>query len=305
LFPALAGVAVTVLAFTLVTALALYLWNSRRLPPPPAARTRQRRRWAALTWIAQRTLVRRPAAQAGFFFTLQIVSRSVPHRVAMATSLALGVAAAVIVLHSVGGVQAVGVPSIPIGVLAIQTMVLGVLLGGFRHAVRVPAELRANWTFQVAWSGDERPYLAGVKRAALVSFCLPALIGLLPVHALALGLRLAAAHFLYGLLVALVLTDLLLLGFRKPPFAASYMPTRNLTLAWPVAALLASLSLYGVAWLERLALSTTRGTVVFFVVVGTLFVTLRIVDRWQRRTRVAMELTELPESATERLSLSG
>jgi protein-S-isoprenylcysteine O-methyltransferase Ste14 len=57
-----------------------------------------------------------------------------------------------------------------------QIIVLLALIAGFRYAVGVPAELAANWTIRMAWDGDERAYLAGVKRAAgLLTVFLPML----------------------------------------------------------------------------------------------------------------------------------
>jgi len=39
-------------------------------------------------------------------------------------------------------------------------VVMGMLLVGFRHLIRVPAELRANWGFQLAWRGQEREFVS-------------------------------------------------------------------------------------------------------------------------------------------------
>ena len=57
------------------------------------------------------------------------------------------------------GSRRVRVPVLSLGLFAVQFVLLGVVLVGFRHAVRIPAERRANWTFRLACSGDERPYL--------------------------------------------------------------------------------------------------------------------------------------------------
>ncbi len=47
--------------------------------------------------------------------------------------------------------------------LSMQPLLYGALLVGFRHVIRVPAELRANWGFQLAWRGRDRAFLAGVE----------------------------------------------------------------------------------------------------------------------------------------------
>ena len=62
-------------------------------------------------------------------------------------------------------------PLLPPGsIIAIQTVIVTLLLAGFRRAVRVPAELRANWVLQMSWRDAERRFLSGVKRAASSRF---------------------------------------------------------------------------------------------------------------------------------------
>jgi hypothetical protein len=58
-----------------------------------------------------------------------------------------------------------------------------------------------------------------------------------------------------------------------------------------------------VARLEHLALSTTRGTVVLFVVTGAILAVIRGIDVWQRRDRREVELDELVDPPTLRLGL--
>ena len=41
------------------------------------------------------------------------------------------------------------------GCWSMQPLLYGALLVGFRHVIRVPAELRANWGFQLAWRGRD------------------------------------------------------------------------------------------------------------------------------------------------------
>jgi hypothetical protein len=45
--------------------------------------------------------------------------------------------------------------------------VIAIVLVGVRHAFAIPAELRANWVFSMAWNGEMRPFVAGVKRAVV------------------------------------------------------------------------------------------------------------------------------------------
>jgi len=254
-FQQLGSVALVALATVAVTAVAAYAWNHRRLRAPAVAqRTKGRAVGAAGRWIAERLVVRRPLARAGFFFTLQTLFRSVPHRLSMATSIALGLAAAAVMLRGVGVRGGDDVAAIPVGLLAVQTVLAMALLAGFRHSIRVPAELGANWTFHLAWAGDHRAYLRGVKRAVLVGVILPVLLAILPLHMLALGSRVALAHFVFGLAIALLVREALLYGFQDLPFASAFQPSGNLQTAGSIYIALFLALAYGLAWVERAVL---------------------------------------------------
>jgi hypothetical protein len=193
--------------------------------------------------------------------------------------------------------------SLPLAVLAIQSMLVIVLAAGFRHAARVPAELRANWTFHVCWSGDERPFLSGARRAAALGLILPILLGLAPLHAIVLGWRAALVHLSVGMLLALALIRLLFLGFRKLPFASSYVPSVNLKALSPIYVLVFLLASYGLAAIERAALGhTTRSLVLVLALAGTVVLVAAVDDR-QRRARQPIDLDEAPAPATQRLGL--
>jgi hypothetical protein len=306
LFLELAGLALRGLALSTVAAVTAYSWNSRRLPVAVfRAPSRAPHVHRALRAAVERLVVRTPATRAGFFFTLQCLSRSVPHRLSIAMSIGVGLAAAAVSLRD-GAVR--GGPddaSIPLAVLAVQSMLVIALIAGFRHAVRVPAELRANWTFHMSWSGDERPFLAGARRAGFLALIMPTLLALAPLNALVLGWRAALAHLVCGLLVSLALLRTVLLGFRKVPFASSYVPSINLKALSPIYLLMFLLVSYGLAAIERAALADATGTTAFLTILGVLVVSVGTTDRLQRRTREPIDLDEPPAPATQRLGLGG
>ena len=84
---------------------------------------------------------------------------------------------------------------------------LAILLAGFGHVLRLPADLRANRLFHLAWLGQKERYVDGVNRAAAVILLLPALLALFPGQALLFGLPLAGAHMLTGLLFGMVVIE--------------------------------------------------------------------------------------------------
>ena len=282
---------------------AAYARNNRRLPVPPVSRRAER---GALTGIldaiARCLVARRPLVRAGFFFTMRVLARSVQNRLSIGIPLAVAIAVATVSLLAGIG-PSWDFSSAPVAVLAIQLLFVAALIIGFRHSIRVPADLRARWLFHLIRPANHAAYMAGVKRAAVVKLVLPVLLGLVPLHVLALGRHTAILHFGYGLLGALVLGEACLLGYRRLPFASSYVPAGTITTHGGVYALVFLVGVYTVAWLEHLALRTTSGTVVLFAVTGTTLAVLRGVDMWQRRESVDVELDELVDPPTLRLGL--
>jgi hypothetical protein len=283
---------------------AAYLWNNRRLPVPPISRAAERGPLSGIfDAIAQRLVARRPLVRAGFFFTMRVLARSVQNRLSIAIPLAVAIAVATVSLRVAGMSSSLDFSSAPIALLAVQLLFVSALVTGFRHSVRVPADLRARWLFHLIRPANHSVYMVGVKRAVVVKLVVPVLLALLPLHILVLGRQTAIWHFTYGLLSALVLREVFLLGYRRLPFASSYVPTVNVTTYGGIYVFIFLVGVYTVAWLEHLALSTTRGTVVLFAVTGTIVAVIRGMDVWQRRDRVEVELDELVDPPTLRLGL--
>jgi hypothetical protein len=235
---------------------------------------------------------------------MRVLSRRVQSRLSIGIPLAVAIAVATVSLPAAGMTSALDADSAPVAVLAVQLLFVTAVVIGFRHSIRVPADLRARWVFHLIRPADHDRYLRGVKRAGVVKLVLPALLALLPFHVFALGRQAAMVHFAFGLLSALVLRDAFLLDYRRLPFAASYVPEAKITTHGGVYAFICLTSVYTIAWLEHLALSTTRGTVALFVVTATSFAAIRAIDRWQRRDVREVELDELVDPPTLRLGLT-
>ncbi len=150
-------------------AAAAWTWNGRRWPAltVPRMRRRGRRLRSACARLLLATLARRPMVAAGFFFTLQTLARSAPHRVVLATTLGVATAAAAFTLRGIDAAGVLEPTVVPLGVFAMQTVVLMVVVTGLRHATRVPADLRAGGTFLLTAAGNGRQFLEGVKRAGI------------------------------------------------------------------------------------------------------------------------------------------
>jgi hypothetical protein len=238
----------------LITSAVAYRWTNRRLPDPDVLRTAERGYLRVLDAMALRVIARRPLVRAGFVFTMRVLARSVQNRLSIGIPLAIAIAVSMVSLPAAGMTSVLDFSSAPVAVLAVQLLFVTALTIGFRHSIRVPADLRARWMFHLIRPAAQDVYLRGVKRAAVVKLVLPALLVLLPFHILALGRPVALVHFAFGLLSALVLREASLLEYRRLPFAANYVPEARITTYLGIYVFICLMSVYAVAWVEHLAL---------------------------------------------------
>jgi hypothetical protein len=291
------------LALLGVTSLAFvtFLWTNRRYPGPSVGVLAESRLGGCVRRLVERRTSKDPEAEAGFFFALQTLARSGPHRTIVAIAVAVGLTHMLIVLAQ-RQAPAVGQPT-PLGVFGIAILLLASLLAGFSRAVAVPAEPVANWMIRMAWLGDERGFLVGVKRAALVAFVAVPLILLLPLHVFLLGVVTAVAHTLFASCFAMLALDALLLSYRKFPFACSYVPVENPKIVWPAALVSLLLVTYGYAALERWALQLPTRTTALAAGLVAMVLFVKALDRLWRRERRPVVFDDRPRQATQRLDL--
>ncbi|MGH9139802.1 MAG: hypothetical protein ACRD2I_01525 [Vicinamibacterales bacterium] len=302
---ALRGIAALIIAGT-VTAAACAC-NIRRLPVPVVRRARDGGTGRAWRWAVTHLVVRTPLRQAGFCFTLQTLSRQASHRVALATSLAVGLSLVLITARGrvlLSGNEVSDVASIPLALLAAQSLLLASVLTGFRYVVRLPAELRASTTFRLAWGGNLTPYMSGVKLAGWMALVLPALGGLFIWHATVLGARLAALHLGVGLVVSALLMETLFVRYRLVPFASGYLASGELRTRAVASAMVLLLASFALAGIERFALTAPAGYLLLVTAMIGLSAGVRAFDRALPRSAVQADLDEPPSLPTQRLDLT-
>jgi hypothetical protein len=298
-FPGLARRAALAVGLTLLIAAVAYLVNAHRvssLSLAPAARSR--RRWRLLGALAHRVLIRRPAARAGFHFALAAMWRSTSHRLTLACAAAVGFAMAVLALSN----ASVGQGEVTPRLLAVQPLLYGALLAGFRHAIRVPAELRANWGFQLAWRDERRAFVGGVKAAAVIALVLPSLVVVLPLFMFVLGLERALVHAALGLAGAIVLLEALMLGYEKVPFTCTYLPFEKIKALAPVYVIAFVVGASVFARLQHAALVGT-GAVTILAILAVAFAALRVIALTRARLP-EVQFEEAPVTI-QRLGLDG
>jgi hypothetical protein len=297
-----APIALASVPFAFVIAALAYAWNLRQMPQPVPSARRRRSSIAMLSAVASGgDSVRR----AGTAFALRALVRSAPHRLSMAAAAALAIAMSIGLLGRTGFRAALDPRFPPASVIAVQTVMLTILLAGFRRAVRVPAELKANWIIQMTWRDGERRFMSGVKRAALVGIAAPVLVMLFPLHVWITSGQVAVTHFLIGLCYSLVVVETLFLGCTKVPFASSYEPLSHVKTLGPIVFVLFLIFVNAFARAERAAVGSIPTACNFALVLVAAFAAVRIIECWRARGRRPMQFDEPPEPATQWLGLSG
>lgn len=203
---------------------------------------------ALLTQLAHRLLLRTPSERAAFHFVLHSTTRSRRHRGLLAAWAGGGFA---LVFHGVAGAIGAGAGpnwwQSPHGPLLAVPLVLSFFsLCGLRYVFTMPAELSANWLFQVCGRPDINEYIGGIRKAMVLIGIVPLFALLLPVYVLLWGWTAAGVHLAFGFVIALLLMELLMAGFAKVPFTCSYVPGKaNIKSLW---------ALYVVAFLVYVSL---------------------------------------------------
>jgi hypothetical protein len=101
------------------------------------------------------------------------------------------------------------------------------VVSGLRAAFNLPAELRANWIFQVCEGEDSVPHIRAVRKWIIVMGIAP-LFGLLtPFEVFFRGWVAGLIHVSFALVLSLLMLNLLLVWFRKIPFSCAYFPGKT------------------------------------------------------------------------------
>jgi hypothetical protein len=188
--------------------------------PPPL------RRW--FDRAVNRWLLPHPLERATFHFISNTILRNAKQRLFLATyggvAIALSLPAIVRISTRASSplvvFEAAGMLSVPL-TLSFFT------ISGLRGVFNFPAELRANWIFQMAESEDRLPHLRAVRKWIVLMGIAPLFAVLVPLEIWTRGWALAFAHLTFAVVLSLVLLNLLLVWFRKIPFTCSYFPGKT------------------------------------------------------------------------------
>ena len=242
-----------------VLALGFYAASYRRLtrlaiegrPEPPRKRTP----WIGRAIGSLSTLLTAAGEGAGVCaFTLRTLARSRQHRMLLAVwigvAIALTISAALPVLVRFGW----GALDRPREALLVGPLIFAALVQtGMRSLFAIPVEIRANWAVRMA----ETPELRGARSSG-ASAALDHLRGAsaarcsrsFPARRYG-GRRLGLMHAAFTGMIALALSQVLMLGVDRIPFTCTYNPgSAKIGKFWPLYLTIFSTLTYGMAAAE-------------------------------------------------------
>ncbi len=172
-------------------------------------------------WL-DRVILRTAFQKAGFRFVRSTLLRSEAHRLILSGVGGLGlVLASQALLQSFDRGKSLREIALSPGALSVPFILSFLLILGLRIIFEMPAELRANWVFQLMMDSDRQESEPLARKVVLLAV-VPAVVAIVfPVYAYAAGIFVALLHALLVVLWAILLTNVVLLRFHKLPFTCT------------------------------------------------------------------------------------
>jgi hypothetical protein len=288
---ALAGVA----GLFVLTYLPGYRRHARKVleapQPNPSGPTWLKR---AITGVVNRKILRHPVQIGVFHFINQTITRSMKHRLFLATYAGCGGALAVLTFGSDRS-----------ELLRLPLTLSFILVSALRAAFNFPSELRANWAFQVTESNHARDCLAAMRKWIVVCAIVPLVLLQAPMEFVGFAWATAVFHLAFGIALSVLLMETMFLEFRKVPFTCAYLPGKINLVALSVIYII-GFTIYSntmaslEAWLE----DKPPAMAAFFACAGIAYMLL---TRWRNRrldSESALDYEDPGDPAVRTLELS-
>jgi hypothetical protein len=180
-----------------------------------------RRRWR-MGVLLERMALRTPFQKGCFQFVCKTLLRSETHRLVLTAIGGLGlVLASQALLDGFENAKSWREAALSPGALSIPFILSFLIIVGLRVVFEIPAELRSNWIFQLMIDPD-RQESGRLARRVILILVLPWLVVIsFPAYVYLEGWTIACLHTLLAVTWAVLLTDIVLIRFRKIPFTCT------------------------------------------------------------------------------------
>ena len=172
--------------------------------------------------LFERVLLQTPFQRGCFQFVTKTLLRSEAHRLVLTGVAGLGlILASQALMDAVAGAKSARQAALSADALSIPFILSFLLIIGLRLVFEIPVELRSNWIFQLMLDPGSEECEPLARRVILLSV-LPCLLAItFSVYWYIAGIRTAALHTLLVVAWAILLTNIVLVRFRKLPFTCT------------------------------------------------------------------------------------
>jgi hypothetical protein len=172
-------------------------------------------------YMEQRVL-RTPFQRGCFRFVWKTLWRSEAHRLVLTGIGGLGlVLASQAWMNAFQETPSIRQAALSPDALSVPFILTFLIIVGLRMVFEIPVDLRANWIFQLLLDA-ERQECARLAKTVILLAALPALIVIaFPAYVFLEGLRIASLHTVVVTIWAALLTNIVLIRFRKLPFTCT------------------------------------------------------------------------------------
>ena len=179
-------------------------------------------RSSGLGILLDRTVLRTSFQKGGFRFICRTLMRSEAHRLVLTAVGGLGVVlASQALMDAFDGAISPRQAALSPEALSIPFILSFVMIVGLRFVFEIPAELRSNWIFQLMLDRDGKECEPLARRVILI-LLLPWLLAItFPIYAYLEGWIIACLHTLLVVTWSVLLTNVVLIRFRKLPFTCT------------------------------------------------------------------------------------
>ncbi len=255
--------------------------------------------------IVNRWLLPHPLERATFHFISNTILRTARHRLFLATYAGIAIALSIPALVQIGARP--GAPLLVLstaGFLSVPLTVSFFAVTGLRAAFNLPAELRANWVFQVAESEERVAHIRAARKWIVVMGIVPLFVVLAPFEVAFRGWALALIHLSFALLLSVLVLNLLLVWFRKIPFTCSYFPGKT-SLAVMALLYLAGFTTYcgTMASLETRLIGAPPGLALFYGLGLAALAGLALLERRELKVDDSLIYEDQPDPIVRTLEL--
>lgn len=257
-------------------------------------------RWTTIDQFILRT----PFQKGCFRYVEKTLLRSEAHRLVLTgvAGLAL-VLASQALMHAFEGVKSARDAAMTAEALSIPFIVSFLLIVGLRIVFEIPADLRANWTFRLLLDADHQECDLLARRIILISILPWMAVGTFAIYFYLEGSLVAVLHTMLVVAWTCLLTNMVLLRFRKLPFTCSLPVFKQHSIVILIAFCFGFLIYVGsTADFESSALTSPLRMIWLLPVAGVAW----LVPHYLEKTTIDMERKLIfEETATRSLELLG